>query len=134
MSQSDFYVSSGFKFLVKSHLYFKDYVTTWVIQFFLQNLSLWISSQIFYDIFLSQQYFNIFSSYYSFPIHIFYFKFCSSQNSLAIASSFWTISSRFIRAIFFSRFPFTCAWPSLFTENISCLLSPSCLSRWYDWQ
>ena len=33
-------------------------------------------------------------------------------------------------AHFLFRFSFSCTWPSLFTEKISCLLSLSCLSQW----
>ena len=39
-----------------------------------------------------------------------------------MVSSSWTISFSFISAIFFSRFPFSCTWPCLFTETVTCLV------------
>ena len=142
-----------FLFLVLPWLKFLGFVSFWVGRL-CPNLGHKILSEFEFMSFIQNCFINFFSSsqryanticFFFTPICLFYIKFCSSQPSLAIATSFWTMSSRFIRAIFFSRFPFSCKWPSLFTEKISCLFSLSCLillpvisstklSRWYDWQ
>ena len=52
-----------------------------------------------------------------------YFKNFFSQNFLAIKSLCWTISSSFIRAIFFLRIPFSWTWPCPFAKKKKKLFS-----------
>ena len=74
-------------------------------------------------VFLQIEFLSFISSKYFFYPIFFQLQVFPLHNFLAIACSCWKIFSSFIRAILFSWCCFSCAWPRLFTEKISCLLS-----------